>query len=381
MSRLTVAALSLPARRALGWGAGLFLLWTLLGLFEAAQNWSLIQLLQRDVTPEQCVLLALANWYGLGLLAPVMWWLARLYPLGQRRWDWPVAVPLAASVGLALLKVALDVPCERLIRPDWEPFKDKSDLELLQILFGARFLFYLLVFWLVLGVAQAVLLYRRFRERAVRAAQLEAKLAVAQLQVLKTQLQPHFLFNTLNAISALIHQDVELADRMIARLGELLRQALDTAGTQEVTLRQELEFIKPYLEIEQARLGPRLDVAIDVDAEVIDASVPNLILQPLVENAIRHGVAPRRGPGRIAITARRQDGALLLQVRDNGGGLAANYTEGVGVSNTRARLRQLYGDDQRFVMTVPPEGGLLVTVAVPFREEPGQPVEGMGGGQ
>src|SRR5205085_8739221 len=120
-----------------------------------------------------------------------------------------------------------------------------------------------------------------------RAAQLEAKLAIAQLQVLKMQLQPHFLFNTLNAISALIHQDVELADRMIARLGELLRSTLDTAGTQEVALRQELEFIEPYLEIEQARLGPRLSVQFDIDPAVMDACVPNLLLQPLVENAIR----------------------------------------------------------------------------------------------
>jgi two-component system LytT family sensor kinase len=184
--------------------------------------------------------------------------------------------------------------------------------------------------------------------------------------VLKMQLHPHFLFNTLHAISALMHKDVELADRMIARLGELLRSTLEHVGTQEVALRDELEFIKPYLEIEQARLGPRLTVQLDIDPEAMDANVPNLILQPLVENAIRHGIAPRAGAGHIEIHARRENGRVRLQVCDNGRGLATNYTEGVGVGNTRARLRQLYGEEHQFVMCNRPDGGLEVTVALPF---------------
>ncbi len=369
-----IAPTDLLLRRSLWWWVGLQLaLWTFLGAFEASQTWFLINLLQReDMTLTQCVVLSMAGWYGLGLLAPVMWWLAQRFPVGQHHWRRPLLLLLSASVGLALLKVALDVPWERIVRPDWSPIQGKSDWDLFQLFFGARFLYYLTVFWVVLGLGQAVALYQKYREREFRAAQLETQLAVAQLQVLKMQLQPHFLFNTLNAISALIHRDVELADRMIARLGELLRSTLDTAGTQEVTLRQELDFIKPYLEIEQARLGPRLSVLLDVDAEVMDAQIPNLLLQPLVENAIRHGVAPRRGAVRVAIAARREQNCLHLQVRDNGGGLAANYTEGVGLSNTRARLRQLYSDAHRFAISSPPEGGVVVTITVPYREGVGE---------
>jgi sensor histidine kinase YesM len=194
------------------------------------------------------------------------------------------------------------------------------------------------------------------------------------------QLHPHFLFNTLHAISALMHQDVEVADRMIARLGELLRSALESAGTQEVPLRQELDFIKPYLEIEQARLGARLAVQLEIAPDTMEAQVPNLLLQPLVENAIRHGIAPRNAPGRIAIRARRDKDCLHLQVSDNGLGLSSNYQEGVGVANTKARLQQLYGAAQRFVMDNGPEGGLVVSVAVPYHEAPtnGTPRNGEG---
>ena len=296
----------LPGRLLLWWGGLPLAFWTVLGLFEGAQNWFLFNLYKRDdVTPWQCVQLSLATWYGLGLLAPAMWWLARNFSLEQHHWGRPLTVLLLASVGLSLLKVALDIPCERLIRPHWGPFETRSDLELFQIFFGARFVFYLLVFWLVIGLGQRLgqPSITGHREREARRRNWKPSWRWAQLQMLKMQLQPHFLFNTLNAISALIHQDVDLADRMIARLGELLRSTLDTVGTQEVTLRQELEFIEPYLEIEQARLGPRLSVQFDIDAEAMDGCVPNLILQPLVENAIRHGVAAR-GAGRVASRSR-----------------------------------------------------------------------------
>src|SRR5262249_33214524 len=150
---------------------------------------------------------------------------------------------------------------------------------------------------------------------------LESQLTQAQLQVLRMQLQPHFLFNTLNAISALMHQDVELADQMLARLADLLRSTLETSGTQEVPLKQELEFVELYLEIEQARFGPRLVVSQDAEAETMDAFVPNLILQPLVENAIRHGIAPRPENGHIEIRTRRVGDLLQVQVIDDGPGL------------------------------------------------------------
>jgi LytS/YehU family sensor histidine kinase len=168
-----------------------------------------------------------------------------------------------------------------------------------------------------------------------------------------------------------MHQDVELADRMIARLGDLLRSTLENADMQEVSLKQELDFIQPYLEIEQARLGPRLKVHLDIEPGAMDARVPNLILQPLVENAVRHGVAPRAEGGQIDVQARREGAELVLQVRDDGPGLADGtataFKEGVGLANTRARLRQLYGSAHRFELTNGGRG-LAVTVAIPFRE-------------
>jgi LytS/YehU family sensor histidine kinase len=180
------------------------------------------------------------------------------------------------------------------------------------------------------------------------------------------------LFNTLNAISALMHQDVELADQMIARLGELLRATLKHANRQEVPLRQELEFIQPYLEIEQARLGPRLRVRLAVEADAMDGLVPNMILQPLVENAIRHGIAPRAETGCLEISAQRANGVLKLQVRDDGPGIqptgGPQCQAGLGLANTRARLRQLYGPAHGLELRSAPTRGLEVLVTIPFHE-------------
>jgi LytS/YehU family sensor histidine kinase len=164
---------------------------------------------------------------------------------------------------------------------------------------------------------------------------------------------------------------------MIARLGELLRATLDDPGAQEVPLRRELEFLTPYLEIEQARLGSRLTVCTDIDPEVLDARLPYLVLQPLVENAIRHGIAPRPSPGRLEVRARRRASRLILEVSDNGPGVPPDgaFVEGIGLSNTRARLRGLYGDEQSLILRNGPQGGLLVTVSLPYREETGDPAD------
>lgn len=344
-------------------------LWTALAVVDAYQSYVVSELVERPRPAAEFFLSSFAIFYTLAAFAALLMALAARLPFDTHRWRGSLALLLLISAGLGVVKIALDVPVERLVRPDYPPFQKRSNGELFQIFFNGRLLFYLLLLWLALGVGQAVEFYRRYREGELHAARLEARLTLAHLQVLKMQLQPHFLFNTLHAISALIHQDVDLAERMIARLGELLRTTLENAGTQEVSLRQELEFIAPYVEIEQARLGPRLTVVIDVDPEVMDALVPNLLLQPLVENAIRHGVAPRAGPGRIEIGAGRVAGALEIRVRDNGRGLSSNYREGVGVSNTRARLHQLYGAAHTFTLHNLPEGGVLVTVALPFREQ------------
>ena len=223
----------------------------------------------------------------------------------------------------------------------------------------------------IVTVWHALDYHRKFREREGRAAELEAHLAQARLQALKMQLHPHFLFNTLNGIAALNYEDPQAANRMLARLGELLRLTLDDHGAPEVSLRQELEFTRRYLELEQIRLGDRLTVHLDIAPEALDAGVPNLLLQPLVENAIRHGIAPYSARGEISIHAQRNNGALHLRVADNGPGPAGNPRPsdgpGVGLKNTRARLRQLYGDAQRLELKNAEHGGGLIEITLPFR--------------
>jgi signal transduction histidine kinase len=225
----------------------------------------------------------------------------------------------------------------------------------------------------IIGIAHALFYYRESQERALRAAHLETELVAAQLQTLQSQLHPHFLFNTLHAISALMHQNVAAADRMLARLSELLRLTLNSIARPEVRLSEELEFIEKYLQIEQVRLGDRLTTEYFVDADTLDAVVPAMVLQPLVENAIKHGIAPYARPGRITISAKREAEMLVLTVDDSGPGpsehaLAALST-GIGVSNTRARLQHQFGARFRFEFRRR-DAGFRVLVAIPFREDP-----------
>jgi len=206
----------------------------------------------------------------------------------------------------------------------------------------------LLTYWGIAGIVLARDFYRKYRERELRSAQLETELARSQLATLKAQLHPHFLFNTLNAISALVARAPEQAERMIARLSELLRATLETDEAR-VPLRRELEFVERYLAIERVRFGERLRVETQVDPSVWGAEVPHLILQPLVENAVKHGVARHAAGGRIRITARQEVNRLVLEVHDDGPGAAdaAAIEEGIGISNTRRRLERLFGADAR----------------------------------
>jgi two-component system, LytTR family, sensor kinase len=189
--------------------------------------------------------------------------------------------------------------------------------------------------------------------------------------VLKMQLHPHFLFNTLNAISELIHRDPESADRMLTDLSDLLRLSFENLEVQEIPLKQELEFLEKYVEIEQMRFHDRLSVNMNIEAEALDASVPNMILQPLVENAIKHGIAPRSSGGRVDINAVRSNGHLQIEVTDDGLGVPfgdlENLPEGVGLSNTRRRLRHLYGDRHKFELTKLERGGVGVSLEIPFK--------------
>jgi len=180
------------------------------------------------------------------------------------------------------------------------------------------------------------------------------------------QIHPHFLFNTLNSIAALLHKDVEAADRMIARLGDFLRLTLNSSNAQIVNFEEELNFLKCYLDIEHIRFQDRLTVEMDIDPDALTAMVPNLILQPIVENALRHGVARQTDPGHITIRARREGERLIVRVDDNGPGLKVKSNgSGIGISNTRARLEQFYGSDFTFQIANSAERGVSVTLDVP----------------
>jgi len=228
----------------------------------------------------------------------------------------------------------------------------------------------LMTYSTIVGFGYALSYYREAQTRAVKEATLETQLAEARLKTLESELQPHFLFNTLHAISTLIHTNPDAADRMISRLSDLLRLTFDRSGAARVSLQEELEFLGKYLEIEQTRFQDRLSVRYDVDPDTLDAEVPRLILQPLVENAIKHGLSPRVGHGVIEIVARHDEGALWLEVRDNGVGLSGSarsqFRSGVGLPNTRDRLECLYGDAQTLEFSEG-NGGLTVRMRMPLQ--------------
>jgi LytS/YehU family sensor histidine kinase len=293
--------------------------------------------------------------------------LVRRVPLGRRNWPGRLLLHLAAGGVFALAKPLLDYP---VIRYFYCPHPEALTFPTFYLMsLSGHYFNFVLICWAMMGVGHAWNSYVTSWEQGLRSAQLEAALARARMQVLKMQLQPHFLFNTLNSISALVTQDPPAAERMVARLGDLLRLALKEADVQEATLDRELRFLQLYLEIEQVRFGPRLRVELDVAPEVLDACVPHLLLQPLVENALRHGAGRKAGPARVVIRGRRADARLRLEVEDDGGGLPDWFREGVGLGNTRDRLRRMYGDGQALRLEGGPAGGVRVTVDLPFRRE------------
>jgi two-component system, LytTR family, sensor kinase len=309
-------------------------------------------------------LICAALWFA---ATPLVLWLARQFPLERHRWIASALIHLGAGAAISLLLLALYVLIMSLLGFDLGP---QSFLNVFRGQLVTSFHSEFLTYWMIIGLSQGIDYYRKYRERELRALQLEARLAHAQLDALKMQLHPHFLFNTLNSISVLMSEDVVAARRMLTRMSDLLRTSLENVGKHEVSLREELDFLKNYLEIEQTRFQDRLAVRMEIEPEVLDARVPNLILQPLVENAIRHGVAPRAQQGLIEISAAREDGMVRLRVRDNGPGLRSqpeNLTPGIGLSNTQARLKQLYGVEHRFEIKDANGGGLEVDIVIPFR--------------
>lgn len=313
--------------------------------------------------------LNLGYWYSWAALAPGILWLSRRFPLDKQHWRRSVLVHGAGVFVFTTAHVAMAVATRMLTYAAIGESTASWRLET-QRMFFLNFDWEMMTYWAVVGLSHALGYHREVQARTLRASQLETRLVEARLQSLQRQLQPHFLFNTLNTISALMHRDVEAADAMIARLSDLLRISLQMVGVQEISLKEELDFLSKYLEIEQTRFRDRLTVVFDVHPDTFDALVPNLILQPLVENAIKHGIGPRPTPGRITIRSRRAGGLLELIVQDDGVGLSAarlsDFNRGVGLSNTRSRLEHLYGSLHRFEFRQPAEGGLLVSMAIPL---------------
>jgi sensor histidine kinase YesM len=288
-------------------------------------------------------------WIPLTVLAI---WVADRWPLDRDSWRAHLPVHLAASVGVCVFRAVAVVA----LNPWVEWYAEVPGFgELLVTSFANN----LLLYWMLVGVGHALVYARRARER-------DEQLARAELHALRMQLHPHFLFNALNTVQSYVRTDPDTAERMIARLGQLLRRALAGGGSQEVPLEEELDVVRAYLDIEQVRFEDRLRVRWKVDPSTYPARVPSLILQPLVENAVRHGIAPRATQGTIEIAAERRGGTLHLTVRDDGVGMAGAPGEGVGLANTRARLRQLYGARQSLELAGG-SGGVCVSVSLPFR--------------
>ena len=350
----------------------IFAVATALGFFSAFQSYYFVSnFTERPASFPLLLALNLSYWYSWAILTPGIIWLARKFPVERPAWQRAVLVHIGGVFITTLLHVLLTVASRKavfsLIGEPSGAWRSEA-----QRMFFLNFDWEMMTYWAIIGLLHALWYHREAQDRALRTSQLETRLVEAQLQALQRQLQPHFLFNTLNTISALMHRDVNAADNMIAKLSDLLRLALQTVGVQETTLKEELDFLSKYLEIEQTRFRDRLTVVFDVQPETLDALVPNLILQPLVENSIKHGIGPRPGPGRIDIRARRVDERLELEVRDNGAGLSAtrlsDFNRGVGLANTRSRLQHLYAANHRFEFRQPLSGGLQVLIVIPFVE-------------
>jgi two-component system LytT family sensor kinase len=293
-------------------------------------------------------------------------WFSRRYRIERHNWRRRALVHLAGGLIVAALNSAFLAVVDIYF---FQPWAAPVTLFFKVLLFSMDRQLY--VYVANVFITHAYDYYKFFREGELKAAQLEAQLARARLDVLKSQLHPHYLFNTLNTISTMIHEDVEAADQMVANLGQFLRATLTQGTAQEVALEQELAMIDCYLQIELVRLHDRLTVDVDVPAALRSARVPSLILQPLVENAIRYGVAPYSAPGRVGLRVWRSGDMLHLRVCDSSQGTleAARVPgHGVGLANTRARLRHLYGDAHSLVLRKAGPDGFTIDISIPYRE-------------
>ena len=338
-----------------------FAAWTFLAALTSSQT--AVYLSQRGQPVDWPALLtgSFADWYTCALFTPLFFWLARRYPIDRTSWRVTVPLTLAVTSVCVVLKYAVLVPLEHSLGLDTGASFSSA--------LARNFATESIAFWAVIGIIHAFEFNRRYREREVAAADLRARLSEAQLEALRSQIHPHFLFNTLHGISTLMHRDVDAADTMLTRLSDLLRLTIQHRGQNEISLRDELALVGEYIEIMRVRFGDRLTVNHQIHPEALDALVPQFILQPLLENAFDHGIARTTGPGTIEISAVPADGKLEISISDNGGntnGSVAVKRHGIGLANTRRRLEQLYGQAQSISLEKLPGRGTTVVVAIPF---------------
>jgi two-component system, LytTR family, sensor kinase len=348
-------------RRWVAW-AWIWIGWTGLGLFLGISSSLAYLAVGNPPRWSLTIRMALAETYVWALIAPFVMTLASRFPFTRATLFRSLPVHIAASILVSFVKLIVDQWVRRAL------FGFRGYLLISSL--APSILFY----WGIVAAAHGLAYYRSSKDRELRASQLEARLAQARLQMLQMQLHPHFLFNTLHTISELVHEDPETADRMIGGLSDLLREALAVGDGQEVPLRRELALLERYLDIQRARFVDRLRVDVNIDPAVLDALVPRLVLQPIVENAVRHGIGSRASRGHITISASAAAGTLRLRVQDDGQGPswrdeAERAAEGVGLGNTRERLQALYGPGDRLSMTSAPGGGTIVELSIPLKSQ------------
>jgi two-component system, LytTR family, sensor kinase len=338
--------------------------WTLCAALFATQSYFSGTFRGQSVVWSQAFMVWLAWAYAWALLTPSILRLAARFPLERPHLMRALLIHAASSAACVLFNLALFAVAAPVVGASSDAGAWPATF---LRLFATTFLPDLAVYWVLVIVAQLRHFALATQERERRELKLETKLAEARLLALKAQIHPHFLFNTLNSIAVLIHEDAQAAHRMLLQLSTLLRKVLESSESQMVALREELALTEAYLQIEQTRFADRLSYRIEAAADVLDARVPSLILQPLVENALRHGIAKQVAPGTIIVTATRQADRLLLTVCDNGPGLPPTVQRGVGLTNTCARLEQLFGTEQDFRLEPAARGGTVASLVIPLQ--------------
>lgn len=312
--------------------------------------------------------LQLPLWGSWVLLTPLVLFLVRRFPLERGRLAPSITVHLFGATACGLLYIGAWMYWS--LRIGGYSYPDAGLADLFWNFFRARFNLAFLIYWAILGIYYAFSNYRRVKERDIEITLAREELASAQLKALRLQLQPHFLFNTLHAVGSLMGEDIRAARRVLARLSELLRTTLEHDGVQLLPLEAELDLLLKYVEIEEIRFGDRLAVELNIDPAARDALVPAFLLQPLVENSIRHGIARRETEGRVRVDAERADGRVHIRVEDDGPDADADPVQngrGIGLSNTRERLQRLYGDRHGFAIVQTGAGGCAVEIEIPFQ--------------